>query len=587
MGYYRKVDTHTNLLVYSEEIDVGSGTAAWNNNGNGLTVTQNNAVAPDGTMTAETLEQSATVAVNRSMRQDYTARAVTYAGEWFTHSIWARKIFGSDATPIFRLNLIADGTPVEQQSEGLNLTGAWTRFDYTVQCPSDASTYVQFAVEIGWDTDGAAHDNVIAIWGAQAVRGRSIEPYIPTTSAAVTAATMRDNHWSKDHNGIWRRHFRLEGPRNGYSEWTNLIDYSAGPYDNIGTWAGLGTRTTVASCIEGGSATKVVSASDGIGRWTVAEGSYSDNVEVASAIFEEVDQEQSHILVFGTPSSNYVSVRMLWASDSVSPYHVGASAVDYGMEDLGIGPNGGRLRRIWIAFDSSQGVFTGQARAVQFRTDSNIAASETGILHHAQYIEIPSGYSNSDNGASTGPIVNLSTTNNSINRESFRIPITFDPQEVTAYCRFKQMWRDGQHSAFSIGGSGGANLYAQNNNGTSGTFFGRFHDGSLQSTCLMGSSAIAFGDTVELVLTLYSDGHVKGWTSINGGAWETGTDGDTTPTIPASWGNDNAYINCSTAISDASGFIDLQAFKIVDKSITTDAECDWLRGYKETGTYEY
>jgi len=349
----------------------------------------------------------------------------------------------------------------------------------------------------------------------------------------------------------------------------------------------------VASCVAGGRAFKGTSGSIA-GRITpeATRGAspaelYSDNIEVISGIFEDAGQTQSQIYVLGNPQTSYVTNWWTWGVGEGSTSGGNGVVVDSGYEDLGIGPNGGQLIRIWMAFDTSVTDFTGEYRSARWETD-NTSSPETGILHHAQYIEIPSGYSSSDNGAPGSLIVNLDATNNSINRESFGIPITFDPAPISVYARFQQKWRDAQHSIFSIGGSGGANLYAQNNNTTSGTFFGRFHDGASQSTCIMSTGdAIDFGDTVELVLTLYSDGHTKGWMSKNGGAWTTGADGATDPTIPGSWGNDNAWLNGSTAISDASGFVELEAFKVVDGSITTTAECDWLRGYKETGIREY
>jgi hypothetical protein len=97
----------------------------------------------------------------------------------------------------------------------------------------------------------------------------------------------------------------------------------------------------------------------------------------------------------------------------------------------------------------------------------------------------------------------------------------------------------------------------------------------------------AFGDTAELVLALSSDGSVKGWSSKNGAAWETSTAGATDPTIPGAWGTNAVYLNATNSSKDGSGFIEIEAFKIVGTAITDAAGAEWLRGYKETGTREY
>jgi len=589
MGYYRKVDTATNLLPYSQDFN-----PAWLFDS--IIVTDNVAIAPDGTMTAASVEDAdgtdwqkirgtvtvpndtvircASIYVRKESASPtyYTRFEIVYdnGGTLTAHTLTNIDLF----TGYYEFSTF--GTPGWKQLYG-GVEDAGDYWRLWIAGPNNGTGNVNCSLYLYPAYNTAAATNTVVVWGGQLEVGSEPTPYIYTNGSATTAAVRRDNHWAKDHNGIWRRHLKLEGPRNGYSEWTNLIDYSAGPFNEspggLDFWDTIWTLDTwenVASCIEGGRAVKATSTTDGSPRYNLTTGTYSGEVEVMSGIFERVDSEPNRFAVYawGNPSgSHQVGVYVNnWSTMQILNTELGnGTVVDSGWEDLGIGPNGGQLIRLWCAYDSGVANFTGETRWNQWRLTNEFSGVETGIMHHAQLIQIPSGYSSSDNGAPTGPIVNLGATNNSINRESFRIPITFDPQPITVYSRFQQKWRDGQHSVFAVGGSGGAFLYVQNNNGTGGTFFGRFNDGTLQSTCIMSSgSSVVFGDTVELVLTLYSDGHVKGWTSVNGGTWTTGTDGDSTPTIPASWGNDNVWVNGDTALSDVSGFTEIEALKIVD-----------------------
>jgi hypothetical protein len=166
-----------NLLQYSEQLDRIPGT--WSNNGNGLLVTANNAVAPWGGTIAETLEQTATAAVNRSLRQYFTAQVsgADPAGKTFRYSIWAKKISGSDTTPTFQLNMIQTGDfPTETFSGDLGLTGSWQRFDYSFTAGASA-TAIRFAIDVGFPTDGSAHDNVIGVFGAMVTETGFLTPY--------------------------------------------------------------------------------------------------------------------------------------------------------------------------------------------------------------------------------------------------------------------------------------------------------------------------------------------------------------------------------------------------------------------------
>jgi hypothetical protein len=148
------------------------------------------------------------------------------------------------------------------------------------------------------------------------------------------------------------------------------------------------------------------------------------------------------------------------------------------------------------------------------------------------------------------------------------------------------MWRDGQHTAFSIGGAIGERLKLENSNGATGTYFFRHHDGSSLVQDVGFGVGADFGDTVEFAGVLNSDGSVQAWESVNGAAWVEGTASGALA-FTGSWGENLVHIGSMDDSNFNQCFIEVEAFKIVDTTITDAAGADWLRGYKETGTREY
>ena len=587
MGYYRKVDTAQNLLRYSHTI------SSWSLRGGTETITDNNTVSPDDTQNASKVESLGAQFNSDIWRQDTGFGA----NSRYEPSCWIKKI---SSTGVLRIDdpLGTGGSAGVWTVDFSNLSAEWEYINRSHNAVTVVEDFVSASGGSGgvhlYALSGGPLD--LYLWGAQAQLGAYSTTLIPTSGSPLTAAVRRDNHWSKDHNGIWRRSLKLEGPRNGYSEWTNLIDYSAGPfYDSPGGldfWDSFSTIAgyeNVASCIEGGTALHATSTVDGAPRLNYQTGTFSGNIEVISGIFERGDTNNDIMIgAWGNPvGTNYLNRGydfdgdFIWGSDFGT-----AVTVDSGYEDLGIGPNGGQLIRLWCAYDTSVSGFVGESRYNQWRPASLFSGTCDGILHHAQLYEIPSGYSSSDNGASTGPIVNLTATNNSINRESFSIPISFNPQAHSVYIRFKQMWRDGQHTAFSIGGSVGERLKLENSNGATGTYFFRHHDGSTYVQDVGFGVGVDFGDTVEFAGVLNSDGSVQAWESVNGAAWVEGTASGAL-TFTGSWGENLVHLGSIDDSNNGQGFIELEAFKIVDTAISDAAGADWLRGYKETGTREY
>lgn len=167
-----------NLARNSEALDL------WNNNGLGgaISVTANVEVAPNGTLTAETLAQNPSVSgASRwvsSITRTYTA-GVTY-----TLSIWLKKISGVDPQPNIWLWVNGAYTligPGPGDNTIGTITTDWVRYSFTFT-PVTTVTNAFSGLALGWDINGQANDFVFAAWGFQIEVGSSATTYIPSTN---------------------------------------------------------------------------------------------------------------------------------------------------------------------------------------------------------------------------------------------------------------------------------------------------------------------------------------------------------------------------------------------------------------------
>ena len=165
-------DKNENLALNSEAIN------SWGSNGNSISISANSQIAPDGTLTADVLSQTAVTGASRwtsSMTRTYTA-GVTY-----TLSIWLKKISGTDAQP--GINLWVEGGT--SQSVG-TITTEWVRYSKSFTPASTISSNTFTGLNIGWNDTGVANNFTFSAWGFQVETGSSASPYYPTTGTAKT-----------------------------------------------------------------------------------------------------------------------------------------------------------------------------------------------------------------------------------------------------------------------------------------------------------------------------------------------------------------------------------------------------------------
>jgi hypothetical protein len=145
-------DAATNLLLHSSDFS----NAAWSKSG--VTVTPNDIIAPDGTMTA--------VKIVFAAANDFIDQFIGTSALQRAHSIWIK---GTAGETVSLDDLFVFGPLV-------TLNGGWQRFDFT------SSTGGGIAIS---SAQGATA-RTIWLWGAQVELASSASSYISTTASAAT-----------------------------------------------------------------------------------------------------------------------------------------------------------------------------------------------------------------------------------------------------------------------------------------------------------------------------------------------------------------------------------------------------------------
>lgn len=198
----------TNMALRSQEIN----DASWVKSD--VTITSNSVVAPDGTMTGDTLTSG--VGSDCNVVQFISARN---QGEVYTFSIWLRISFG---TQDISIGVYAGNS---WHSATATMTTTWQRFTVTGKNVGPNGPHIS----IGRATPIPPSIALYA-WGAELNPGHDAGPYVATTSAAVTGTARLHKvlaDVTSDANGevvipIWPR--LRESPANGaYIKTSNCV----------------------------------------------------------------------------------------------------------------------------------------------------------------------------------------------------------------------------------------------------------------------------------------------------------------------------------------------------------------------------
>lgn len=189
----------TNLITHSASI----GGTDWSS-GNGVTVTQNYGVAPDGTQTSTRIVGTGT----NNGRVLQVVSGLT-DGDVATGSVWIK----GTGTP--RLQFQEDGGSwAVYWTEDVTPTSDWVRYEISATMGTDGNAKRFLISGIGGDTD-------IEIWGAQIEKNVEwATSYIPTTSNQATRTadevTLNDLSWlDKDVFWFYATIIPTKAPVNG------------------------------------------------------------------------------------------------------------------------------------------------------------------------------------------------------------------------------------------------------------------------------------------------------------------------------------------------------------------------------------
>jgi hypothetical protein len=191
-----------NLLLQSQDFD----NAAWFKLNS--TITANTAVAPDGTTTAETLNEGTTAAVGHYINTSFAISAnTTYAASVFAKNVDGQYVYitvrgasGNIAYAVFDISAgtvstsAALGTGFSVTSTSITSVGSgWYRCVLVAQVGANiSSNNIQIGMSDGSAVSGSGFpvytgtNRTIQLWGAQVEQRSAVTAYTPTTTAPIT-----------------------------------------------------------------------------------------------------------------------------------------------------------------------------------------------------------------------------------------------------------------------------------------------------------------------------------------------------------------------------------------------------------------
>lgn len=178
----------TYLLTHSSQLD----NAAWSKAN--VTITSNDAIAPDGTLSADLVE--ITVDSSNALMQQSSG---SFGGTIIKGAFWAKA-----DTPITISPHLSDG--VAGSSYNINLTKNWQRFEFTKTCATGATT-ISLYPTLNSTVAGSFH-----IWDAQLAVTKFLPGTVPTDSSTVSLAneiaTLALEDWFNQAEGTFVVEFK-------------------------------------------------------------------------------------------------------------------------------------------------------------------------------------------------------------------------------------------------------------------------------------------------------------------------------------------------------------------------------------------
>jgi RHS repeat-associated protein len=191
----------TNFLPYSQRFTASTWGVASG------TVTDNSAVAPDGSNTA------ATVTANSGSSDNYLVDTVQnpapYSSSPVTGSVWVRSPSGSQSILLTLIEIGASGFSTLGAST-VSLTSSWQRFQVS---GTTQSTLTSLQLQIG-GANSFTNGQSIQIWGAQVELASTAGPYVATGGTAVSMGTNLTNilSYSQQPNApSWSNSYQFTG----------------------------------------------------------------------------------------------------------------------------------------------------------------------------------------------------------------------------------------------------------------------------------------------------------------------------------------------------------------------------------------